>query len=77
MLPAAWLLELKLKRIQAHMAQIPLLWVEVGAHAVRNKSKCGGVGWVGVGVAWRLGDHHWVCVLSLKQFEGAGQAYNT
>jgi hypothetical protein len=27
------------------MAQKPLLWVEVGAHAVRNRSKCGGVGW--------------------------------
>jgi hypothetical protein len=31
-----------------------LLWVEVGAHAVRNRSKCGGVGWAGAGVAWRL-----------------------
>ena len=26
------------------MAQKPLLWVEVGAHSVRNRSKCGGVG---------------------------------
>ena len=42
------------------MAQKPLLWVEVGAHAVRNRSKCGGVGWAGAGVAWRLG----VCVVS-------------
>jgi hypothetical protein len=41
------------------MAQKPLLWVEVGAHAVRNRSKCGGVGWEGAGVAWRLG----VCVV--------------
>jgi len=41
------------------MAQKPLLWVEAGAHAVRNRSKCGGVEWAGVGVAWRLG----VCVV--------------
>jgi hypothetical protein len=41
------------------MAQKPLLWVEVGAHAVRNRPKCGGVGWAGAGVAWRLG----VCVV--------------
>jgi hypothetical protein len=34
-------LELK----QARMAQQPLLWVEVGVHAVRIKSKCGG--WCG------------------------------
>jgi hypothetical protein len=40
------------------MAQKPLLWVEAGAHAVRNGSKCGGVGCVGAGAAWRLG----VCV---------------
>jgi hypothetical protein len=40
------------------MGQKPLLWVEVGAHAVRNRSK-GGVGWAGTGVAWRLG----VCVV--------------
>jgi len=34
-----WLLELELELelIQAHMAQKPLLWVEVGAHAVRNR----------------------------------------
>jgi hypothetical protein len=36
-----------------------LLWVEVDAHAVCNRSKCGGVGWAGAGVAWRLG----VCVV--------------
>ena len=41
------------------MAQKSLLWVEVGAHAMRNRSKCGGVGWAGAGVAWRLG----VCVV--------------
>ena len=40
------------------MTQKPLLWVEVGAHAVRNRSKCGGVVWVGAVVARRL----WVCV---------------
>ena len=51
--------ELELELIQTHMAQKPLLWVEVGAHAVRNRSKCGGVGWAGAGVAWRLG----VCVV--------------
>ena len=52
-------LELELELIQTHMAQKPLLWVKVGAHAVRNRSKCGGVGWAGAGVAWRLG----VCVV--------------
>jgi hypothetical protein len=31
----------------------------VGAHAVRNRSKCGGVVWAGAGAAWRLG----VCVV--------------
>ena len=51
--------ELELELIQTHMAQKPLLWVEVGAHAVRNRAKCGGVGWAGAGVAWRLG----VCVV--------------
>jgi hypothetical protein len=39
--------ELELELIQTHMAQKPLLWVEVGAHSVRNRSKCGGVGWAG------------------------------
>jgi hypothetical protein len=52
-------IELELELIQTHMAQKPLLWVEVGAHAVRNKSKCVGVGWAGASVAWRLG----VCVV--------------
>jgi hypothetical protein len=47
-------LELELELIQTHMAQKPLLWVEVGAHAVRKRSECGGVVWVGAGVAWRL-----------------------
>jgi hypothetical protein len=46
---------LELELIQTHMAQKPLLWVEVGAHAVRSRSKFGGVGWAGAGVAWRLG----------------------
>ena len=50
------LLELELELIQTHMAQKPLLWVEVGAHAVLNRSKCGGVEWAGAGVAWRLGE---------------------
>ena len=31
-------LELELELIQTHMAQKPLLWVEVGAHAVRNNT---------------------------------------
>jgi hypothetical protein len=34
--------ELELKPIQTHMAQKKLLWVEVGAHAVRNRSKFAG-----------------------------------
>jgi hypothetical protein len=50
---------LELKLIPTHMTQKPLLWVEVGAHAVRNRLKYGGVGWAGAGVAWRLG----VCVV--------------
>jgi hypothetical protein len=48
-------LELELELIQIHIAQKPLVWVEVGAHAVRNRSKCGGVMWAGAGVACRLG----------------------
>jgi hypothetical protein len=31
-------LELELELIQTHMTQKPLLWVEVGVHAVRKKS---------------------------------------
>jgi hypothetical protein len=36
------------------MTQKPLLWVEVGAHAVRKRSECAGVVWAGAGVdpAW-------------------------
>ena len=33
-------LALELELIQTHKAQRPLLWVEVGAHAVHNRSKC-------------------------------------
>jgi hypothetical protein len=39
-------LELELELIQTHMTQKPLLWVEVGAHAVRKRSECPGV-WCG------------------------------
>jgi hypothetical protein len=46
--------ELELELIQTHMTQKPLLWVEVGAHAVRKRSGCAGVVWAGAGVAWRL-----------------------
>jgi hypothetical protein len=49
------------------MAQKPLLWVEVGALAVRKRSECAGVVWTGAGVAWRLCV---VCVLSMKPFLG-------
>jgi hypothetical protein len=31
--------ELELGLIQTHMTQKPLLWVEVGAHAVRKRSE--------------------------------------
>jgi hypothetical protein len=31
--------ELELELIQTHMAQKPLLWIEVGAHAVRNTNQ--------------------------------------
>ena len=30
-------LELELELIQTHMTQKPVLWVEVGAHAVRKR----------------------------------------
>jgi hypothetical protein len=46
--------ELELELIQTHMTQKLLLWVKAGAHAVRKRSECGGVGWAGAGVAWRL-----------------------
>jgi hypothetical protein len=46
--------ELELELIQTHMTQKSLLWVEVGAHAVRKRSECAGVVWAGAGVAWRL-----------------------
>jgi hypothetical protein len=39
--------------IQNHMTQKPLLWVEVGAHAVRKRSECSGV--VSAGVSSRRG----------------------
>jgi hypothetical protein len=35
--------ELELELIQTHMTHKPLLWVEVGAHAVRKRSECCGV----------------------------------
>jgi hypothetical protein len=35
------------------MTQKPLMWVEVGAHAVHKRSKRYGVLWAGAGVAWR------------------------
>ena len=57
-------LELELELIQTHMTQKPLLWVEVGAHAVRKRSECAGVVWAGAGV----GRVALVCALSLKPF---------
>ena len=35
--------ELELKLTQTYMTQKPLLWVEVGAYAVRKRSECAGV----------------------------------
>jgi hypothetical protein len=35
--------ELELELIQTHMTKKPLLWVEVGAHAVRKRSESAGV----------------------------------
>jgi hypothetical protein len=55
-------LELELELIQTHMAQKPLLGVEVGAHAVRKRSKCG---WVGCGGQARVSRGAWVCVWRL------------
>jgi hypothetical protein len=44
-------LELELELIQTHMTQKPLLWVEAGAHAVRNKPvvEWGGQAWLSCG----------------------------
>jgi hypothetical protein len=52
---AVWVRVMKLERevIPTHMTQKPLLWVEVGAHAVHKKSEYSGV-WAGAGVARRL-----------------------
>jgi hypothetical protein len=36
--------ELELELIQTHLTQKPLLWVEVGAHAVRKRGKAESVG---------------------------------
>ena len=58
--------ELELELIQTHMTQKQLLWVEVGAHAVRKSSGRDVVVRAGVGVAWRL------CVLSSKPFGLSG-----
>ena len=54
--------ELELELIQTHMTQKPLLWVEVGARAVRERSKRGGGCGQSANVAWRLCG----CVLSVK-----------
>ena len=62
-------LELELELIQTRMAQKPLLWVEVGAHAVRKKSeRDGGRGQVLVSRG------AWVCVLFLMPLELPGIA---
>jgi hypothetical protein len=49
------------------MTQKPLLWVEVGAHAVRKRSECAGVVWAGAGVAWlqkiALVSIIWACIM--------------
>jgi hypothetical protein len=60
--------KLELELIQSHMIQKPLLWVEVGAHAVRKRSECAEVVWAGAGVAWRLCV---CCLLSLFGLSGA------
>jgi hypothetical protein len=46
-------------RIQTHLAQKPLIQVEVNAHVVRKRPGRDGAVWAGAGVAWC------VCVLSL------------
>ena len=62
---------LELELIQIHTTQKPLPWVEVGAHAMRKRSECGGIVWVSAGVAWRL------CVCCLCSLSGcpASSAY--
>jgi hypothetical protein len=47
--------ELELELTQAHITQKPLLWKEVGAHAVRKRAECTGVVWAGAGVALSRG----------------------
>jgi hypothetical protein len=41
------IIELELELVQTHMTQKPLLWIEVGAHAVRKTSECAWVVWAG------------------------------
>jgi hypothetical protein len=41
--------ELELELIQTHTTQKPLLWVEVGVHAVRKRSERAGVVWARYG----------------------------
>lgn len=36
---------LNFELVQAHTEQKPFLWVEARANTVRNRPKCGGVGW--------------------------------
>jgi hypothetical protein len=43
------LYRIELELIQTYMTQKPLLWVDVGAHVVRNRSECSGVVWAGAG----------------------------
>jgi len=45
------------------MAQKQLLWVEVGAHVVRKRSKRGEVLWASAGAAWYLRACVGVCVI--------------
>jgi hypothetical protein len=42
--------EPELELIQTHMTQKQLVWLEVGALAVRKRSECAGVVWAGAGV---------------------------
>jgi len=60
--------EPELELIQTHITQKPLMWVEVGAHAVRKRPEFAGAVWVGAGVSRRGRRVALVCVLSLKSF---------
>jgi hypothetical protein len=64
-------IELELEPVQAHMTQKPLLWVEVGAHAVSKKTERDGAVWAGASAVWSL----CACVMSFWLFESPWRSH--